>query len=188
MAIGAFEPDRAITDHRIEFGGGGKPAQLPRLLIPPAAQDPRPVGMRCSVSSDLGQRLGQGARVRQVERERGKAQLHDMEMRIDHPRHHDVALAIDLIIGARRALVAAMEDLDNASVAADDHPGKVIDLSSRIQRQPVDVIDQRVGGRGGGNDTRGRCGEEVAPRAHLACLCGRRRISALVSCRPAPIA
>ena len=59
MAIDAFEPDGAVRHRGVEVGGGREAAEAPALLVPPAADDPAPLGIGAGVFRDL--RLDQSA-------------------------------------------------------------------------------------------------------------------------------
>ena len=106
-------------------------------------------------------------------------------MAVDQPRHQYAALAIEAVIGAGRALVAALENLLDAAIVADQQAGKALDRAIGGKRQTIDIVDQHIGA-GGGSAMRRAISRKRQP--HLLPRLGKRRISALVSCRPPPSA
>src|SRR5690606_28599860 len=118
-------------------------------LIPPAPDDPAPSRIRGRVFGDLRLRFRERIRVRQVQRDRREAETHDVAMRIDHAGNDEAAIAVDLEVDVARALVAAVEHVLDAPVVANHQAGEVIDLAVLVDRDALDVVDQRVGcGRG----------------------------------------
>ena len=107
-------------------------------------------------------------------------------MAVDQPRHQHPALAVEPVIGAGRALVAALEYLLDATVVVDQQAGKALDRAIGGEGQPIDIIDQHVG-MGGGMDGDEK-GNSRKRQPHLLPRLGKRLISALVSCRPPPSA
>ena len=73
-----------------------------------------------------------------------------MTVRVDQPGNEGLALAILFEVGAFGALVLAVEQLLDLAFAIDDEPGEADELAVLVERDAVDVVDQRVGVRGGG--------------------------------------
>ena len=186
MAIDAGQPDRAVTDNRVQFGSSRKALFRPQFLVPAAPQDPRAVRVSLGIGGNFGQRLGQRAGVGQVQRQRAKAQAHDVAVAVDHAGDQELSLAVQLVGRAFRALVAAVEHLLDPAIVGQDQAGKAINPALRIDGHPVDIVDQRIGqGRGG---KRQRAGRAQQQSLHALPLRGRRRTRAEVSCRPPPSA
>src|SRR3546814_16321323 len=82
-----------------------------------------------------------------------------MAVRVDQPGDERLALAVLLEIGAFGALVLAVEQLLHLAVGADDEAGEAHELAVLVERDAVDVIDERVGVRGG-------CEEEGCDGGH----------------------
>ena len=188
MAIDAFKPDRAIGHRRVEFGGGGKPAEPPDFLVPPAADDPRAIGVCGSVIADFALRLGQRLRFGQIERERGEAKLEQVQVRVDQPGQQHAALAVHPVLRARQ-LVALVVDRQDRAIVAEPQRGEALDPAVGRDGLALDVVDQRIGlgRRRERKQRRSDRGAEGVPHAFPP-LRGKRRISALVSSRPAPSA
>ena len=190
MAIDAFQPDRPVSDGGIELGGRREAAQLPAFLIPAAPDDPFALRIGAGIGRNLRLCIGKARRAREVERHQLEAKAHHMAVRIDEAGQQRPPLPVEpivegfgrgllvllLLFGVAQRLVGA-DQADNLAIGADDHAGEADDLSLAVEREAVDVLDERVrerGGRGDGGKERD-CAEE-AP--HFAF---RRRISALVS-------
>ena len=119
-----------------------------------------------------------------------------MGMAIDEAGHQHPALAIQQIVDPRGPLVARLEHLRHAAVVADQQAREAPDRAAPVERQALDIVDQGIGPsrnrsraeQGGGQRQQGR-GNPPAAALHLALPgSGRRRTSALVSCRPPPSA
>ena len=191
MAIDAGQPDRTITHHRVQFSRGRKAFFRPQLLIPAAPQNPRAVRVRLGIGGDLRQGFGEGTGIRQVQRQRAKAQADHMGVAVDHAGDQELALAIQLVAGAFRALVAAVQDLLDPAIVAHDQPGEAVQPALRVHGYAVDIIDQRVGPCGSGKRERADRAQQQSLHAlscHALPLRGRRRTRAEVSCRPPPMA
>jgi hypothetical protein len=145
--------------------------------------------MGCGISGDPPQRFFQRFGRRQVEREGGKADVHDPGVAIDQPRHHHPALAIDPVVHPR-GLVALVEHLDDPAVIADDQPGQPLDVAGGIKGYAVDIVDQGIGQRRPGHGANHQRGRHRARTQLHRCLpgSGSRRTSAEVSWRPPPMA
>ena len=184
MIVDAFEPDRAVGDHRVEFGGGRKPPEPPGFLVPAASQDPWPVGIVARISCDLLQRFGERTGVRKVEREQTETDCHDVGMRVDQPRHQHFAFGIDEIVGLLRPFVAAFEHIGDAALGIDYEPGESLYRALVVEGNAGHVVDQRVGmDRRREPEQRGdqARSHECARAVHFSPRFGRRRMSALVS-------
>jgi hypothetical protein len=68
-----------------------------------------------------------------------------MPVRVDHARDQRPALAVFLEIGAFGALVLAVEELLHLAVGADHHAGEAHDLAVLVERDAVDIVDERIG-------------------------------------------
>src|SRR3546814_10684195 len=66
-----------------------------------------------------------------------------MAVRVDQPGDERLALAVLLEIGAFGALVLAVEQLLHLAVGADDEAGEAHELAVLVERDAVDVIDER---------------------------------------------
>src|SRR3546814_3752257 len=88
--------------------------------------------------------------IRQDEQHQLETQPHDMAVRVDQSGDEGLALAILFEVGAFGALVLAVEQLLDLAFAIDDEPGEADELAVLVERDAVDVVDQRVGVRGGG--------------------------------------
>src|SRR5690606_38765338 len=86
-------------------------------------------------------------------------------------------------VGPRRVLAAGIS-FDDTALLVDRHRGEAGDFAIAVDRDAVDVVDQRIGQQRSGEEQRQRC---EPPRDH-APTSARWRTSALVSCRPPPIA
>ncbi len=102
-----------------------------------------------------------------------------MAVRVDQPGNQRAALAVFLEIGAFRALVLAVEQLLDLALRVDDEPGEADELAVLVERDAVDIVDERIGVRGGGESDRQR-GQQQA--LHFGSLV----TSELVSLRPPP--
>ena len=81
-----------------------------------------------------------------------------MTMRVDQPGDQGFALAVLLEIGAFGALVLAVEQLLDLALRVDDQPGEADELAVLVERDAVDIVDQRVGvGGGGESESGGEC-------------------------------
>ncbi len=105
-------------------------------------------------------------------------------MAVHQPRHQHPALAVEPEIGTRGALHAALEDLCNPAIVADQQSIEALNPAFGIQRKPVDIVDKGIGICGDGGDEQD-CADNCP---HLPPRRGSRRISALVSWRPPPMA
>ena len=107
-----------------------------------------------------------------------------MAVAVYHAGDHHLAFAVDKIVGLARTLFAAMQNLNDPAVVADQQAGKAFDTAGRIDGQAINVIYQRIGKRRRSQRQR-RSGAQPGPDHALPRL-GRRRISDEVSCRPPP--
>ncbi len=186
MAVGAFQHHRAIAHHGIEFGGGGEPAQAPGLLVPAAPDKPGPRREFCGIGGQQRLRFLQRAGARKVERQLGKAGVHDMGMAVDEAGQHGPTFEIDVIVDLRFGPVAEIEQLHDPPVFVHDHAGKAVHAAVAADRHAVDIVEMGSGkGRGGKTGQDACCQQGYAD--HLP-ACGIWRTSALVSCRPPPMA
>ena len=72
-----------------------------------------------------------------------------MAVRVDQPGDQRAAPAVFLEIGAFGALVLAVEELLDLALAVDDEPGEADELAVLVERDAVDIVDERVGVRRG---------------------------------------
>src|SRR5690606_14558847 len=93
-----------------------------------------------------------------VEHQLAEPEAHYVEVRIDHPGHDSPAAAILTVIGARRVLAAAI-GRDDPALLVDRHRGEACDRAVAVDRDAVDVVDQRVGKKRGGAE-RQECSED----------------------------
>ena len=166
VTVDAFEPDGAVRDRGVEIGGGREAAEAPFFLIPTRPDDPRHFGVVGGIFADRRLRFGKAAGVRQVEQHELKAQPHDMAMRVDQAGNERAALSVFLEIGAFGALVLAVEQLFHLALRVDHEAGEADELAILVERDAVDIVDERIGVRGGGEGE--GCEHEQAPPA-----CGR---------------
>ena len=104
-----------------------------------------------------------------------------MPMRVDQPGDQGAALAVLFEIRAFGALVLAVEQLLDLAILVDDQPGEADELAVLVERDAVDIVDERVGVRGGGEgEGEGEGGEEQTLQF------GSLVTSELVSFRPPP--
>ena len=171
----------SATSRSVARGGGREAAEAPGLLVPAAPDDPRPLGIGGGVFGDLRLSFGQRAGARQVDRQEAEPEAHHVGMRVDQAGNDRAAAAVLAEIGARRAL-PSLHELANLAVVVDQHRTEAGDRAVAVDREAVDVVDQGVGERGGGQ------GDEESGENPHAPTSGKWRISALVSCRPPPMA
>ena len=155
MAVHPFQPDGPVGDDGIEVGCGGEPAEAPFFLVPATPEDPRAPFVFCRKSGDLRLRLFQRTGVGQIECERGDADTHDMRMGIDHAGQHHAALSILPVIGAWRGLALHHQAGDLAIVIHHER-GEADDLSVCADGDAIDIVDQRIGHRRGGQKSGGQ--------------------------------
>src|SRR5690606_21898262 len=163
--------------------GGRETAKAPGLLVPTAPDDPWPLGMSRCIVGDLLLRFGKGSSAGEIDRQEAEAQAHHVHVRIDDAGDDGAASTVLAIVGARRALAFSYELADFAFVI-DQYRFETGNRAVAIDCDAVDVVDQGVGEKGCGEEQRRRC-KPTGPHAPTS---GRCRISALVSCRPPPIA
>ncbi|MCY1173664.1 hypothetical protein D9M73_138310 [compost metagenome] len=157
MTIGARQPDRAIADHGIQIGRSRETTETPHLLIPPTANDPLFVGIGRGIGGDarlcLLKRLGR----RQVQLERAEAQLHHMAVRVDETGQQDLAMFVGAPVQFDRALLIIGEQLHHLAIGRNQNAGKAHHLAILVERDAVDIVDQRVGKR---RRRQRKCGEK----------------------------
>ena len=192
VIIRTFQPHRAIGHHGVKLGGGGEAAKAPLFLIPSAPENPRTARIVLRKGLDLRQRVLERSGVRQVERERAKADIHHVDMGVDHPGDQHAALAVEPVIDLRTRL-AAREHGHNLAILVKHEAGEALDLAFLANRHAVDIIDQRIGqGRDSQRKERGG-GERRDSKTQFShpssgTRRGRRVMSAEVSLRPPPAA
>ena len=183
MIVCAFEPDRAIRHDGVELSGGGEAAEAPFLLVPPTAKNPWSAWVLLGKLRNLFERFIEAVRVRQVERQRGKADIHHVDVCIDHAGQHHLPICVHCEFDALGAFLAAFKRVSDDPVIIIDQLREALHLAVFVDGDAVDIVDKRVSGCGRG-DERGTCCEKSADhgRSHLVWDdLGSRVISALVS-------
>ena len=113
----------------------------------------------------------------------------DVDVRIDHARKHDPALAVDVVLvflARLGLLVPGVDHPRDDACAVEQEAGELLRLAIGANGGAAHVVDQGVG-IGGWSCGKKKSGEREALHAFLARR-GRRRISAEVSSRPWPMA
>ena len=152
MAVDPGQHDRPVADRGVELGGGGEAAQPPLLLVPAAAQDPRPVGVGGGIGADPRLRLGEAVRVRQVERQHLEAEVHQVAVAVDKAGQQHPPLHVGAPVEPLGPLVDRRQQADHLAVGGEQQAGEADDVPVGVQGDPGDVVDQRSGG----GDRRGR--------------------------------
>ena len=78
-----------------------------------------------------------------------------MAVRVDQAGDHGPAAAVEPIARPFRAAVAALQQLADPPVVADPHAVEADEPPVLAQRIAVDIVDQRVGERGRGEEQGG---------------------------------
>ena len=125
---------------------GNRP-HLPARLVPSAPDDPRAPLIGLSKGGDPAQRGIKIARLRQVEGQFGKAQIHQFDIGVDHSGQDHLALAVHGEINSLGPVFPAFEDMGDNALFVEHELGEALDLVIFIERDGIDIIDQRIGRR-----------------------------------------
>ena len=82
-----------------------------------------------------------------------------MPVRIDEPRQHHTPVHVGPPVELVRPLVMFLQQLGDLARRRHQQPGEVDHLAVVIERDAVDVVDQRVGKRGGREKDDGKGGD-----------------------------
>ena len=176
MPIDAFEQHWLVGNHRVDVGSGRKATQAPDFLIPPAPQNPAPLGVGLGIFGNLCLRLSQRLGVGQVERQRGNAQPHHMPVRVEQAGQQRAVLSIEPPIGSPvlvgRGLLTLPDQLADPAIGRNGEAGEADDLPLGVERNPVDVIDQPIGERGAAKGEK-KGSENDSPKVTKVPRCAR---------------
>ena len=193
MTVNALQPDRAIAYGSVQLGGCRQAAKAPFFLVPAATDDPPATRILGGIGSDLGLRFGQRSSFRQIQRQRAKANAHNVGMGVNHAGDDILSLAVEQEIDAAGSFVAAFENQLDPAVVINPQAGEALDFTVRANGHALDMVHQRIGGGRGRNAQhkhRSKAGKSETcshKSVHYSVPSGKRRISELVSCRLPPI-
>ena len=120
MIVSTLEPNGAVGYHCIKLGSGRESAKSPFLLVPAAPEDPWTAGIGLRKLGDLGECLFEAVCIRKIERERRETDIHDMDVRIDHARKHDLSFAVYGKIDVFGPLLTALENVGDYAVIVEN--------------------------------------------------------------------
>ena len=107
-------------------------------------------------SRDLRLRLGQRLRPRQIEFQRAEAEFHHMAMRIDEPGQHHPPLHVRAPVEFVRPLFLRRQQPRDMPVQRHQQAGETDDAPVLVQRDAIDIVDQRIRQRGQRRDRQQR--------------------------------
>ena len=154
MAVDTIEPHRPIADHRVEIGRGREFLVGPHFLVPAATADPAFARVGARVSGESLLQFGERLAARQIELQRRKTEPHHMAMRIDQPGQNRPPAGIDNLCVRKLHFLATQQAL-HPPVVADQHAGKMLQLSVGADLHNIGMVDQRIGSGGGSGEQRG---------------------------------
>ncbi len=147
MAVHPRQQHRPVGHHPVEVGGGREAAEVPALLVPAAAGDPRGVGMRGGVAAERVLRRAQAVRVRQVEAQRLEAQFRHVAVRVEQAGQQHAAVPVEPPVRPPGPRLVGVEQLRHPALSVDQQAGEPLQRAVRVHRVAGDIVDQPLLGR-----------------------------------------